>query len=240
MHTVQSVLSQVIAPCATGPSSHPVTATVTRMGRWEPDARRRLQQSAMTLFAERGYDSVTVNEIAEHAGLTRRTFFNHFPDKREIFFAGSAAFQAAVSQYLLEADSALGPLDAAVEAIARAGTELADYREHAPAIRDLIASSTELRERDLLKLATTADALIEGLTQRGAPRPTAVLAARLAVIAFDMAWEEWIAHPHREFATLTWGVITGLRDVIDDATTTDENAARTEKPGARPGGRHRG
>src|ERR1039458_8546224 len=58
------------------------------MARWEPNARERLVRAALDLFTEQGYDATTVNEIADRAGLTKTTFFRHFPDKREVLFAG--------------------------------------------------------------------------------------------------------------------------------------------------------
>ena len=57
------------------------------MGRWEPDARDRLERAALELFVEHGFDPVTVPEITARAGLTTRTFFRHFADKREVLFA---------------------------------------------------------------------------------------------------------------------------------------------------------
>src|ERR1700689_3854167 len=58
------------------------------MGRWEPGARERLVMAAVDLFTEQGYDATTVSQIAERAGVTKMTFFRHFPDKREGLFAG--------------------------------------------------------------------------------------------------------------------------------------------------------
>ena len=60
------------------------------MVRWEPNAQGRLEQAAFELFLERGFEQVTVAEIAERAGLTERTFFRYFTDKREVFFAGAS------------------------------------------------------------------------------------------------------------------------------------------------------
>jgi hypothetical protein len=60
------------------------------MTRWEPNARGRLEQAALALYGERGFENTTVAEIAARAGLTERTFFRHFADKREVLFAGGA------------------------------------------------------------------------------------------------------------------------------------------------------
>ncbi|MGN6251209.1 MAG: TetR/AcrR family transcriptional regulator [Marmoricola sp.] len=184
------------------------------MGRWEPDARQRLQHAAMTLFRERGYDAVTVAEIAAAAGLTRRTFFNHFPDKREIFFSGAAAFEAAVARHLEQADPSLSPLDAALAALTAGGTGIAEFRAYAPEVRALVASSTELRERDLMKSARVGDALAAGLRDRGAPERAATLAARLAFLAFDVAWQDWVDHPEADFAAVMADAVRALREQL--------------------------
>ena len=59
------------------------------MSRWEPDARGRLEKAALALYGERGFENTTVAEIADRAGLTERTFFRYFTDKREVLFAGA-------------------------------------------------------------------------------------------------------------------------------------------------------
>ena len=124
------------------------------MPRWEPDAQGRLQQAAMTLFLERGYAAVTVAEIADRAGLTKRTFFNHFPDKREVLFAGAQDFEAGIVKHLTEAPDDLAPIDAAIAALTHSSLELAQYSDYARIRRDLIASSPELQERDLIKMTS--------------------------------------------------------------------------------------
>ena len=82
-------------------------STFTVLARWEPNAKERLQQAAFALFEERGYADVTIAEIAERAGLTKRTFFNHFVDKREVLFAEAQAFEASIVGYVLDADDDL-------------------------------------------------------------------------------------------------------------------------------------
>ncbi|MEU1298149.1 helix-turn-helix domain-containing protein, partial [Streptomyces sp. NPDC005840] len=86
------------------------------MARWDAGAAERLREAALDLFGEHGYDAVTVTQIAERAGLTRRTFHRHFPDKREILFAGSERLPPAVAEAVLAADPGLPPLRAALSA----------------------------------------------------------------------------------------------------------------------------
>src|SRR5579875_560137 len=129
------------------------------MGRWQPDAAGRLQQAALELYATRGYDATTVAEISERAGLTERTFFRHFADKREVLFRGSEqlrdTFVAAVDQ----APAAASPLHAvtdALEAVGAAFPPAFARRRHA-----VILATPELQERELIKLTSLTEALVD-------------------------------------------------------------------------------
>lgn len=181
------------------------------MPRWEPGAAQRLQYAAMELFLERGYANVTVTEIAERAGLTKRTFFNYFPDKREILFAGSDEFVATIIKHLSECDPAAPPLDAAVAALTRGGDHLARYADGARMRYDLITATDELHERHLMKMARLTQALGHALTQRGQPERHAWLTAQLAVAAFDTAYADSLVQPRRRFATLMRRAVTDIR-----------------------------
>src|SRR5579885_2356991 len=93
------------------------------MGRWEPDAVGRLRAAAMELFHTQGYDQTTVAQIAERAGVTARTFFRYFADKREVLFAGSEELQRAMVDGLMaapEGAAAMEAVAAALDAAARA------------------------------------------------------------------------------------------------------------------------
>ncbi len=80
------------------------------MGRWQPNARGRLERAAVELFAEQGFAATTVPQIAARAGLTTRTFFRHFADKREVLFAGDEELPALVARLVADAPAALGPM----------------------------------------------------------------------------------------------------------------------------------
>jgi AcrR family transcriptional regulator len=184
------------------------------MARWEPDARGRLQQAAMDLFRERGFAEVTVAEIADRAGLTKRTFFNHFADKREVFFANARMFEEDVLAHLAEADPALSPIDAAVHAVTRAGLKLAPYYEYAKARIAVLAVTPELRERDLVKTARLARAMTEALTRRGAGERAAAFAAEAALAVFAVAAADWIAEPTADLPALMHRALTDLRAAV--------------------------
>ena len=185
------------------------------VGRWEPDAQRRLQQAAMELFAERGYAEVTIAEIADRAGLTKRSFFNHFADKREVLFAGAKDFEDSAIKHLAEAADDLAPIDAAVLALTRAGLELAGYGEFARVRQELIASSTELRERDLIKMASLTSAIAEALCRTQVTRRTATLTAQAAVAVFTTAYDDWISEGTADLDTLMQQSLADLRRAIE-------------------------
>jgi AcrR family transcriptional regulator len=184
------------------------------MARWQPDAQGRLQQAAMTLFLERGYADVTVAEIADRAGLTKRTFFNHFPDKREVLFAGARDFEAGIVKHLTEAPDDLAPIDAAIAALTHSSLELAQYSDYARIRRDLIASSLELQERDLIKMTSLASAIAETLRQRHVPPRTATLTAQAAVTVFTIAYADWIDNSTEDFDTLMQRSLAEFRQAV--------------------------
>ena len=165
------------------------------MGRWEPDARGRLAKAAMTLYADQGFDQTTVAEIAARAGLTERTFFRHFADKREVLFYGMEMLQDLLVRTVAAAPpsaTAMGAVGAAFEA---AGAVLQENPERVR-LRDAIVSAhAELRERELIKLAALAAAVASALRDRGIPEPTASLAAETGVAVFKIAFVRWISEP---------------------------------------------
>jgi AcrR family transcriptional regulator len=171
-----------------------ITYDVT-MVRWEPDARGRLGQAAFELFAERGFEQVTVAEIAERAGLTERTFFRYFADKREVLFAGSEEFQALFVSSVENAADSAAPIAAVAAALY---AQASRFMEHAAAVRRrqaIIAAHPELRERELIKLATVAAAVADTLRRRGVGEPSASLTAEAGMAVFKIAFERWIADP---------------------------------------------
>ncbi|GAA4607148.1 TetR/AcrR family transcriptional regulator [Actinoallomurus liliacearum] len=162
------------------------------MGRWEPNARGRLAQAAFELYGERGYEQTTVAEIAKRAGLTERTFFRHFADKREVLFAGSEILQESLVRAVVDAHESAAPIDAVTAALETVGSVLMD-REFSRRRQKVIDSTAELRERELIKLAALASAVADALRRRGVPDLAASLTAEAGVAVFKVAFERWIA-----------------------------------------------
>lgn len=174
------------------------------MARWEGNASGRLRTAAMELFVERGYEQTTVPEIAERAGLTARTFFRHFSDKREVLFAGSEALEDAVQTAALEAPASAPPMRVVAMALDAAAELIGFDREHSRRRQRLIDSTPELQERELIKLAKLAVVLREALRRRGLGDPEAGLAAETGIAVFRAAWERWMTEPEdRPFTDVT-------------------------------------
>jgi AcrR family transcriptional regulator len=181
------------------------------MGRWEPNARGRLEQAALALYGERGYEQVTVAEIAARAGLTERTFFRYFADKREVLFWGASTLQELLVGAVAGAPDSASPM-AAIEAALQAVTGIfIERRESARQRQAVIVASAELRERELIKLASLAAAVAAALRVRGVSEPAASLAAEAGIAVFRIAFERWIeaAAPACDFSQL-------ITEVLDD------------------------
>jgi AcrR family transcriptional regulator len=162
------------------------------MGRWEPDARGRLERAALELYGERGFEQTTVAEIAKRAGLTERTFFRHFADKREVLFAGAGTMRELLVSTVAEAPDGLAPIEAAVAGVEAAGAVIQERRELARQRQAIIAANAELQERELAKLASLSAALADALHRRGVGDPEASLAAEVAIAVFKVGFERWV------------------------------------------------
>jgi AcrR family transcriptional regulator len=177
------------------------------MGRWEPGAESRFRAAAMTLFVERGYEQTTVADIAASAGLTARTFFRHFADKREVLFNGSALLQQTMVAALTGAPAHVTPLEAVTAALHATTEFFGDNRTHARQRKLVITANAELSERELIKMATLSAALAEGLRARGVVEPDASLAAEAGIAVFRIAFALWVVDNEQR----------GFSDIVSDA-----------------------
>ncbi len=185
------------------------------MSRWQPDAAGRLQQAALQLYAERGYEQTTVAEIAERAGLTERTFFRHFADKREVLFRGSNELQKLIVDAVDAAPSSATPMEAIAGGLAATSAVFdSSRRPHSRQRQSVIGANPELQERELVKLASLAAALADALRRRGVQDPAAELTAEAGVAVFRVAFEHWIRDDaDRDFARFVNQGLAELRTV---------------------------
>jgi AcrR family transcriptional regulator len=183
------------------------------MSRWQPNARGRLRQAALELYGEHGFDQTTVAQIAERAGLTERTFYRHFTDKREVVFSGEV--QKVLVRTLADAPASMTAIEAVTAALAAAGAVLAERRDTTRRRQAVIAANPSLQEREQIKYATLAADLAEALRGRGVEPSSAHLAADAGVAVFRVAFESWIDEDeHRDFAQLVRDTLNELAAVI--------------------------
>jgi AcrR family transcriptional regulator len=183
---------------------------IGNMSRWEPNARGRLERAALELYSERGLDQTTVAEIAARAGLTERTFFRHFADKREVLFWGQSALHEMFASTVASAPDSAAPIDAVAAALEAVGPLFEERREHARQRQAVIAANPGLQERELIKLASLASATADALRRRGVTEPAASLTAEAGVAVFKVAFERWIdGTNHRDLSQL-------IRESLDE------------------------
>src|SRR5215469_5535991 len=167
------------------------------MGRWEPNARGRLERAALELYVERGFEQTTVADIAERAGLTERTFFRHFADKREVLFAGADNLRELLVSAVAGAPDSVPPIEAVAAALEAAGGLLQQRSEYSRRRQAVIAANAGLQERELIKLASLASALAGALRKRGVADPAASLTAEAGIAVFKIAFERWVSEASR-------------------------------------------
>lgn len=159
--------------------------------RWAPDARGRLQGAAFELFSEQGYAATTVPQIAARAGLTTRTFFRHFADKREVVFGGDEIPERAAA-LIADAPADLAPIEVIRLVLHRVATERFEgYREQTAAVRRIIHANDPLRDRDARKRDDLVRAARATFIARGESPLQATVVAELGILVFQIALEEW-------------------------------------------------
>ncbi|CRZ16225.1 TetR family transcriptional regulator [Mycolicibacterium neworleansense] len=185
------------------------------MSRWEPNASDRLQEAALQLYLERGFDQSTVAEIAERAGLTERTYFRYFADKREALFGGQAMLTEILLAGIADAPADGAPLDVIGTALTALGAMFDGRRDHARRRQSVIDANPALQERELIKLATLSTAMAEALRDRGIDDPAAQLAAETGMAVFKVAFGRWV---HDSTAAGLAEIVTSTMDDLKALT----------------------
>ncbi|GGF28554.1 TetR family transcriptional regulator [Subtercola lobariae] len=164
------------------------------MSRWQPNARQRLQSAALELFSEQGFAETTVPQITARAGLTTRTFFRYFSDKREVLFGDDVDMPGLAARIIAEAPAELGPLQViqgSLEAVAEA--QFAGDVQRFIARKAVIDRDESLRAREMQKLAALSDAINTGFQRRGVDALTSALVAHTTVTVFGISIGRWLA-----------------------------------------------
>jgi len=188
------------------------------MSRWQPNTRARLQSAALELFAERGFAATTVPEITARAGLTTRTFFRHFADKREVLFADEIDVPALASRLIAEAPASHSPMRiiaASLETVAEA--QFSGGVERFLARKAIIRSDEGLRERETHMMTRLSDALRSGFVARGVDETTAQLTAQITLAVFGTAIGRWLGQGAADdLPEILHDTLARLRTIMSD------------------------
>ncbi len=218
------------------------------MARWQPNARERLEHAALELFLAHGFHEITVPQITASAGLTTRTFFRHFADKREVLFAAERELPGLVARLLAEAPPALEPMMLIEQGLQTVATTRFDgHRDYLRERRIVVQADEGLRERELRKLSVLAEAIRSGLRDRGTDEVTAAVAAQVAVTVLDVSVNRWLdqdgeepltEHLHDTLSALR-SLVSGSERQAHGPEWVTQERPRSEpaagSPGAEPG-----
>lgn len=209
------------------------------MTRWQPGTPDRLRSAALELFATRGFEQTTAADIARAVGLTERTFFRHFADKREVIFAGQDQLVATIVDAVSTAATGEPPMAAVARGIAAAGGHFTgDRRESARQRQVVVDANPSLQERERHKLARLADSVAGALRARGVPEPAATLAGETGATVFTVAFGQWITDGEtRPFGEVAAAVLAELTAVLNPAAPSGSERARDRpRPSRSPSG----
>lgn len=188
------------------------------MARWEGNARGRLEQAALDLFDEQGYDRTTVAQIARRANLTERSFYRWFADKREVLFGGGEELEQQLVAAIEDVPAGAAPLPALLTAFPSVA-EVIRSREFLRTRAAVIAANPPLRERELIKLASLSEAVTAALLRRGCDRHTARLATDIGMALFRSASDRWMADEHADPSMIMATITEDLHTVTAEGLT---------------------
>jgi AcrR family transcriptional regulator len=186
------------------------------MGRWQPGAVDRITEAAIQLFRDNGFESTTAAEIAERAGVTRRTFFRYFADKRDVLFSEHDKLGDVVASVV----AAAPPQSSASSVLSTGFHRLADdvfagRRERVRVLHRIIVSDDSLREREQHKNAIIADAGERAFLARGFDPASARLAAGLGVLVLSLAIERWIEDDDSDLGAIADDLLRSIGDLVN-------------------------
>lgn len=159
------------------------------------DVRERIARAGLQLFVAQGHDRTTAEDIAERAGVSRRTFFRHFPAKDDVIFSAHERILAAVSEHLSALED-LPPLRAVCSGTRIVLRSYVTDTEVSVQRYQLIRSVPALRDREIAWVSHYDRIFARYLRDRLAGQPhgdrTASVAASAIVAAHNHVLRQWL------------------------------------------------
>lgn len=185
------------------------------MGKHGKKMRQRLRQSALELYAGRGYDQTTTAQIATRAGVTERTFFRYFTDKREVLFE-EEALRDTLLDSMADAPTTLAPFGALIWAFSSTEALLEEHRASSELQLQIIAATPALQERHLAKLASLTANIASALQKRGIDDRESSFAAQVGMVAYGHAVVSWRENPSSTLGSHLLTAFDTLRALSSD------------------------
>lgn len=195
------------------------------MPRSGADAHRRLQQSALELFRKHGYSGTTAAQIARRAGFTERTFFRHFPDKRDILFDGQARIEAAMVGAVRTAPRELAPMQILRLAIQSTVPVFEENRVFSAMRRAVIDATPVLQEREQGNMAAMMLSVSSALKKKGIEAGTATLAVQIGAVLFSCAIKSWHSEEAHDLGTHIDRAFAALRRLANNQNKVSERGS---------------
>jgi AcrR family transcriptional regulator len=177
-----------------------------------------MREAALELFYEKGYDATTAAEIAARAGVTERTFFRHFPDKREVLF-NEAELGGRLETAIAAAPLERGPIAAVIWSFQQLASMFEENLRFAEPGRVVIARTPALQERQLAKTALITRTITEALVRRGLEPGLAGLAAATSMAVTTHGLQTWVQDPSTPLVDHFEKAFQTLRGVLVDLSS---------------------
>ena len=200
------------------------------MSRSQPDAtplqarkqdfvRSAIWDAAIGLFAERGFDETTIEEITRAAGVSTRTFFRYFASKADLMGQGMITYRTLLSDAVRHAPEALTPMQVLRHTVHRVAADAA-AQPRTRQIVDIASASPAAREAQLARRAEVENALAESFAIRSRTATdddvSGRLLAALTLAAVDVTFRVWSKAEETDIVTVADDVLDTLTGLVAD------------------------
>jgi AcrR family transcriptional regulator len=201
----------------------PLTRPAKLKARKQQFMREEIWDAAIDLFAENGFEQTTVDDIAEAAGVSRRSFFRYFSSKSDLMAHGLVGYEIALTDAILACPPAWSLAEVfrtTVLQVARGLTTETRTRK----IMDIVVSQPAAREAQLSSLVRVQDQIAAAFAQRTKRDKrrrsqydlNANLAAALTICSLGVTFHAWFADCPEDVSATVTQVLATLRKFVEN------------------------
>jgi AcrR family transcriptional regulator len=192
-----------------------VTSNVPLQARKQDFVRDEIWAVAIDLFAEKGFEEPTLDDIVAAAGTSRRTFFRYFESKRDLIAQPIVSYGASLTTAIESCPEG----SSAAELFRHVVLEVAQRTVADPRMRKVMAIAAKYpaaREAQLSRVAEVQDRIAEAFTQRSRGDLTAHVLASLTLSALSLTYRVWFSGGKKDIASAAQKVFAELSHAICD------------------------